>query len=151
MPVLVVGADTRVGAAVMDALADREGELRAFVTDPGVGLDLKKRGVKVATGDISDASHVGGAATSVFSAVLVQAAASDDRERSFAPTPQAVAEAWAEGLADTGVSRIIWLGSGDLARKAGLDRCAPEFAVVDDSDTETAAQEVAELDERVRL
>ena len=151
MPVIVVGADTTAGAAVLDALADRNGEIRAFVTDPGVGLDLKKRGVKVATGDISDASHVGGAATSVFSAVLIGEAATDERERSFAETPEEVASAWAEGLTDADVRRVIWLGPSDLAEAAGLKDCAPEFAIVNDSDPYTAAQEVAELDERASL
>lgn len=151
MPVLVVGADTDVGIAAVEALLDREGEVRAFVTDPGVGLDLKKKGVKVATGDISDASHVGGAATSVFSAVLVGSATSDGRERSFVPTPLGVARAWAEGLSDARVKRIIWVGPPALAEEAGLPECAPEFAVVETGDISLAARKVAELDERAKL
>ncbi|NNC41770.1 MAG: NmrA family NAD(P)-binding protein [Acidimicrobiia bacterium] len=151
MPVLVVGADTEMGKAAVDALLSRDGEVRAFVTDPGVALDLKKRGVKVATGDVSDASHVGGAATSVFSAVLVSAAATDDRERSFAATPLAVARAWAEGLSDARVKRIIWVGPSTLAEEAGLSACAPEFAVVEANDVSMAATMVAEFDERAEL
>lgn len=151
MPVLVVGADTDVGMATVGALLARDGELRAFVTDPGVGLLLKEKGVKVATGDISDASHVGGAATAVFSAVLVGLAASDDRERSFAARPVDVARAWAEGLSDAHVKRIIWIGSPSLAEEAGLAECAPEFAIVEVEDIHIAAKQVAELDERAQL
>ncbi len=151
MPVLVVGADTEMGKAAVEALLSRAGEVRAFVTDPGVALELKKRGVKVATGDVSDASHVGGAATSVFSAVLVSAAATDDRERSFATSPLAVARAWAEGLADARVRRIIWVGPSLLADEAGLSTSAPEFAVVEANDVSTAAHMVAEFDERAEL
>ena len=53
MPVIVIGADTILGDALIDALLTREGEVRAFVTDPDRGLALKGRGVKVATGDVS--------------------------------------------------------------------------------------------------
>jgi hypothetical protein len=37
----------------------------------------------------------------------VVAAAADDRERSFAGDPQAVLDAWGEGLIDAGVARVI--------------------------------------------
>ena len=42
---------------------------------PGVGVALRGRGVKVATGDVSDGSHVGSAALGTFSAVVVPEAA----------------------------------------------------------------------------
>ncbi len=151
MPVLVVGADTVPGEAVIRALGGRHGEIRAFVTDPGAGLELKKQGIKVATGDVSDASHVSGAATSVFSAVLVSHATGDARERSFADSPVEVARAWAEALRDAGVRRIIWLGPRSLAVAAGLDSCAPEFAAVETDNPDAAAREAAELDERASL
>ena len=151
MPVLVVGADTSTGAAIMEALAGRDGEIRAFVSNATVGAELKESGAKVATGDVSDASHGGGAATSVFSAVLVAAAASDERERSFAHSPLEVARAWAEGLADAGVRRIIWVGDRELADAAELAACAPEYAVVESADALDAAKQVAELDERLSI
>lgn len=109
MPVIVVGADTRIGRAAIDALLPAAGELRAFVTSEDEAGALKQRGVKVAIGDISDGSHVGGAALNAFCAVLSSEAAVDDRERSFADTPDAVVEAWIEGLADAGVTRVIWV------------------------------------------
>ena len=81
MPVIVIGADTPGGEEIVSRLLAREGQVRAFVTDRLVAERLKPLGVKVATGDVSDDSHVGAAATRCFSAVLLTAAASDDRER----------------------------------------------------------------------
>ena len=66
MPVIVIGADTPTGHAVVDALLPRRGEVRAFVSDPTEAAALKERGVKVAVGDVSDGSHIGGAATQGF-------------------------------------------------------------------------------------
>ncbi len=149
MPVIVVGADTTIGTAAVDELAGRVGELRAFVTDPDHGESLKARGVKVAIGDVSDGSHVGGAALRAFCAVLIGEAAGDARERSFAGTPQAVVAAWADGLRDAGVQRIIWVG--DSSMPAALDLLAGAagevFAVAtDDTNPEDAATEIARLE-----
>lgn len=110
MPVLVLGADTSLGAALMETLTERDGEIRAFVSDATVGLALKQRGVKVAMGDVSDASHVGAAAIGCFSIVALTEATHDARERAFASTPDAVSEAWLEAIADAGVQRVIWVG-----------------------------------------
>lgn len=110
MPIIVIGADTGPGSKVVDALLTRDGEVRAFVSDPAVAAELKQLGVKAAIGDVSDGSHVGGAALNCFSAVLVPDAAADQRERAFADSPEAVIAAWAEGLAEAGVSRAIWIG-----------------------------------------
>lgn len=103
----------------MDALLPRPGEVRAFVSSPQAAADLRARGVKVALGDISDGSHVGGAAVGAFCAILIGEAATDDRERSFAADREAVVAAWVEGLNDTAVQRVILVeetaGSGILA------------------------------------
>lgn len=107
MPVIVVGADTPLGAATMDALLPRDAEVRAFVTSPSIASELRKRGVKVALGDVSDGSHVGGASLNAYCAVLIEDAATDERERSFATTPETVLEAWVEGLNDAKVNRAI--------------------------------------------
>jgi nucleoside-diphosphate-sugar epimerase len=149
MPVIVVGADTNLGSAVIDALLPQRGELRAFVTDPEIGRELHARGVKVAIGDVSDGSHVGGAALHTFCAVLVPTAANDDRERSFADSPEAVIAAWADGLRDGGVRRAIWLDDGTIPDGADLVRpAAPEFATVAAAGrpVEEIAAEVARLD-----
>jgi putative NADH-flavin reductase len=110
MPVIVVGADTPLGEIIMDALLPRQGEVRAFVSSPAAAASLKQRGVKVALGDVSDGSHVGGAALNAFCAVLVETAAVDDRERSFATDAAGVLAAWVEGLNDAKVVRTIFVG-----------------------------------------
>jgi uncharacterized protein YbjT (DUF2867 family) len=84
MPVIVVGADTSQGRAVVEGLLEPGREVRAFVSDPDAGAELRELGVKVALGDVSDDSHVQGACTNCFTAVLVTEAARDGRERSFA-------------------------------------------------------------------
>lgn len=147
MPVIVVGADTEVGRAVVTALLNREGEVRAFVSQPSVGAELKTLGVKVAIGDVSDASHVGPAALNAFSAVLIAEAASDERERSFAKEPGAVIGTWVEGLADAGVRRVIWVGSDPAPEN--LTTVAPEFFAVETRERESAdvGREVAKLDD----
>jgi uncharacterized protein YbjT (DUF2867 family) len=109
MPVIVVGADTDYGTAVAEALSTRAGEVRAFVTDPASAKPLRVLGIKVAIGDVSDASHLAGAAYGAYSAVLIAEAGLDDRERSFASSHEALLSAWADGLREAGVSRIIWV------------------------------------------
>ncbi len=152
MPVLVIGADTVLGEAVIDALVGRPGEVRAFVTDAGIGERLRGRGVKVAVGDVSDASHVGGAGLNSFSAVLVAVAAVDERERSFAPDPAAVAAAWADGLRDAGVTRAIWL-EHPAASPEAVAAAVTEFVSVATAgrDPVEVASDVARYDEAASL
>lgn len=113
MPVIVIGADTPVGRVLVLALADTDQEVRAFVTDPAERDRLRPLGVKVAVGDVSDSSHVEGACTNAFTAVLVAAASTDERERSFARTPEAVLRGWAEAVAAADVRRVIWVDDSE--------------------------------------
>lgn len=141
MPVIVVGADTALGEAAVAALAPNASELRVFVSDASAIDGLKAQGAKVAVGDVSDGSHIGGAALNAFCAVLIATAASDDRERSFASTPRAVIQAWAEGLRDAGVRRAIWVDDGSVSDAVDiLAGAAAEFAAV-----EAAARPPAEI------
>lgn len=112
MPVIVVGADTASGKAILDRLDSSDRELRAFVTDVDAGLQLKARGFKVAIGDVSDDSHVEAASYGAFTAVLVAEAAHDDRERSFAIDSAAVLDGWATAVDAAGVKRVIWVTDG---------------------------------------
>jgi nucleoside-diphosphate-sugar epimerase len=152
MPVIVIGADTEIGLASIDGLLARQGEVRAFVTDSTVGTSLKRRGVKVALGDVSDPSHVEAAALHCFSAVFVGAAAHDDRERSFASTPKDVIDGWASAVDAAQVRRRIWVID---SATAGLVPEAPgvEQAVVTSEDRPVAdvAADVVALDDAVRL
>ncbi len=147
MPVIVVGADTPAGEAVIGALLAPGREVRAFVSDPGAALRLKKAGVKVALGDVSDASHLAGAALNCFSVVFIEAAATDGRDRAFAADRAAVFEAWAEAASDASVRRVIWVSS--VEPPAGA---APESARVDPGlALDELARRVAELDDAVEL
>lgn len=113
MPVMVVGADTEPGRRIIHRFLDNEREVRAFVTDPGVADDLRRKGAKVALGDVSDDSHLSGACLNCFSVVLVGDAATDGRERSFASRPDAVLAAWAKAVESAAVTRVIWVGDID--------------------------------------
>lgn len=113
MPVIVVGADTSQGRAVVKRLVEPGREVRAFVSDPDAGAELRELGVKVALGDVSDDSHVQGACMNCFTAVLITEAALDKRERSFATNERQVLEGWAAAAAASGVTRVIWVHDGE--------------------------------------
>lgn len=148
MPVLVVGADTPVGAAIVAHLAGRAGEIRAFVTDPIAGDSMRSEGLKVAVGDLSDASHIEGAARGAFAAVLVVAAAQDGRTTSFA-APADIPGRWVGAAAAAGVRRIIVVGDAVVARPEQV----PEWAIVPIADRSPAeiAEFVAALDDAERI
>lgn len=143
MPVIVVGADTDIGEAIVRGLIEREGEVRAFVTDPAIAARLRDLGVKVALGDVSDGSHVSAACTNAFSAVLVAEAAADDRERSFGCRPETVLTGWADAIRESGVQRTIWVLKGEPPPAT-----TPEHAVVDAlGDTQAIVTKVVALDD----
>ena len=152
MPVIVVGADTPLGEAVMDEFLPRASEVRAFVSSPQAAALLKERGVKVALGDVSDGSHVGGAALNAFCAVLIQQAATDDRERSFADDPAAVLAAWAEGVNDAAVKRtiVVWDGPPPEVLSSIRSQTVVVVGATGGSDDEIA-DEVARLEDLAEL
>jgi putative NADH-flavin reductase len=129
MPMIVVGADTMAGESILAQARPAEREVRVFVTDESKAQHLKSLGYKVATGDVSDESHVEGAALRCFSAVLVSEAADDDRERSFADTSQEVLKGWARAVANAGVRRVIWVTDGEIPETE-----VPEVATVKPDD-----------------
>lgn len=145
MPLIVVGADTDAGEAILSRFDGPDREIRAFVTDEVTGLRLKDRGFKVATGDVSDESHVEAASLRCFSAVLIASAARDDRERSFASTPEEVLAGWARAVSSSGVNRVIWV-TDEPPPETKVD----EVAVVDPSDSNLASA-VLDLDEAASL
>lgn len=141
MPVIVVGADTDVGETILEALHQPGREIRVFVSDPGRVDDYRSQGYKVALGDVSDDSHVEGASTRCFSAVLIGEAARDERERSFAETETAVLQGWANAVQNSDVRRVIWVG---VTEPPQTD--TPETALVDDGDDQVGPK-VAALDD----
>jgi uncharacterized protein YbjT (DUF2867 family) len=143
MPVIVIGADSPLGASIVDTLRGRPGERRAFVGSRETGEPLRAAGFKVAVGDISDSSHVEGAAHGSFTAVLIAEAATDGRELAFADNPDAVIEGWLAAVGAAGVTRVILVGP---------ERPGPpgvQWAVVDPNGRSPAevATEVAMLDD----
>lgn len=141
MPLIVVGADTGHGEAILRRLEGLEREVRAFVTDEAKGLELRDRGFKVATGDVSDESHVEAASLRCFSAVLIAEAASDSRETAFASSAEAVLSGWARAVSSSRVNRVIWV-TDEEPPVANVT----EMAVVDPSDPEVVTK-VVELDD----
>lgn len=113
MPVIVIGADTEPGEAVLQGLAEPNREIRVFVSDEQAGVRMKSNGFKVAIGDVSDESHIEAAATRCFTAILIGAAATDDRERAFLDEPPEIMKAWARASLASGVTRVIWITNHD--------------------------------------
>lgn len=142
---IVVGADTEAGESILAQTSPTEREVRVFVTDEFKAQHLKRLGYKVATGDVSDESHVEGAALRCFSAVLVTEAADDDRERSFADTSEEVLRGWARAVATAGVRRVIWVTDG-----ATPEAEVPEVATVKPDDPALPNRVIA-LDEAASL
>jgi hypothetical protein len=139
MPVLVIGADTEWGREIVPALRSTAAELRIFGSDPEVVAPYRDF-AKVAVGDISDGTHVGGAATGAFCAVVIVSAAHDDRDRYFATDPPALFAQWADGLADAGVSRIIVVGEPDeVPDPDPLRTASPDYHLVTTADRDPAA------------
>jgi putative NADH-flavin reductase len=141
MPLIVVGADTRAGETILEVMDPGEREIRVFVTDEAKGLDLRGRGFKVATGDVSDEGHVEAAAMRCFSAVLLAEASTDDRERSFAHSPEEILQGWSNAVANSEVTRVIWVieGAHPVTR-------AREVVAVDPGEPDLAGT-VARLDD----
>jgi len=148
MPVIVIGADTPLGGSIIESLLSRDGEVRAFVTDQKSAERLKSQRVKVALGDVSDFGHVGAAATRCFTAVVLQAAATDERERAFATDAQAVMSGWIDAIGEANVRRLIWVGA-DAPESVAI----AEYATIDPTNGDPAAiaAEVAALDELASL
>lgn len=139
MPLIVVGADTEAGEAILRRIGDRpEREVRVFVSDEATALDLRNRGFKVALGDLSDSGHIEAAATRCFSAVLIAEAAIDGREVSFARDSDEVLRGWAEAVGRSKVSRVIWVGG-----EPQPDTSVPEVVSVDPRHPDLAERVVA--------
>lgn len=139
MPVIIVGADTDTGQVVVPALQPASGEIRVFVSDPAVGEGFRPY-AKVAVGDLSDGSHVGGAAIGAFCAIVIARAATDDRERHFAGTPALVFAQWADGFKDAGIGRVIVVGTpAEIPQPDPLAAIGAEYLVVDADDRSVVA------------
>jgi hypothetical protein len=83
---------------------------------------------------------------------MIAEAGLDDRERSFAASYEVLLAAWAEGLRDAGVSRVIWVAPAEQLPEAIASSGIPG-AVVDsrDRNPRAAAAEAARLDDLADL
>ncbi len=139
MPVLVIGADTDLGHAIVPALQPASGEIRLFASDADAVAGYRSF-AKVAIGDISDGTHVGGAAIGAFCAIVIAAAAHDERERYFARDTAELFGQWADGLADANIGRVIVVGSPEeLPDTPRLDQIGAEYVFVSTVGRETDA------------
>jgi putative NADH-flavin reductase len=151
VPVIIIGADTPLGPVVLDALAGRGGEVRAFIGTVEMLDELRARGVKTALGDVSDGTHIAGAALHAFAAVLLADAATDERERSFAATPEDVYDQWADGLSDAGVTRAIWVADRPIPEAIAAAVAEHASVVTGERDLADIAADVARFDETAEL
>lgn len=150
MPVIVVGADTPLGEAIVAALLSRGGEIRAFAADPVRATTLRGRGAKVAVGDVSDGSHLTAAAHNAFTAVLVAEAILDGRELAFAADAGDALKTWTRAVGEAGVQRAIWVGELSPSVIAGS---APEVVIVrrEGRPDHAVARAVADLNDAAKL
>jgi uncharacterized protein YbjT (DUF2867 family) len=145
VPLLVVGADHPIGAAVVRLTAAPDREVRAFVSDPEQAFQLKSMGAKVAIGDLSDEGHIGAAATRCFSVAFVIPALDDGRELAFADRPNSLI-GWARAAEQASVTRVIWIGGG-----APESRVPESAHVSDEGEPDLIASRVAEIDDLAKL
>lgn len=133
MPVIVIGADTPLGHQVVRTLEPASGEIRIFASDADAVGEYRSF-AKVAVGDISDGTHVGGAAIGAFCAIVIAATAHDERERFFAATTDELYRQWADGLADAGISRVIVVGApAEIPDPVHLDSIGAEYVLISTS------------------
>jgi uncharacterized protein YbjT (DUF2867 family) len=153
MPMLVVGADTSVGDAIVERALTRDGQVRAFVSDDAAGARLRARSVKVALGDVSDSSHVGSAALGCFSVALVAEAALDGRDMAFASDPDAVIASWIRAVVESEVTRVVLVAPGPHPTTQADLAAAPESAVVDTTglEPEEVAERVLAIDDAAAI
>jgi uncharacterized protein YbjT (DUF2867 family) len=113
MPVLVTGAESRLGAGVLDLLRSTGGELRAYV-DATVATDedtarLRAAGCKVALGELDDEGHLEAALEQVHTVAHCWTGPLYD------PGQQVeVAAVLGSALLGAGARRLIWVR--ELAR-----------------------------------
>jgi len=144
---MVVGADTPVGEVIIEELIDPDREVRAFVSDPSAGVRLKEAGVKVALGDVSDASHLSAACLRCHTVVLVCDAGSDGREISFAADVGELFTQWTQAVSEARAKRVIWVANHPVPEAQ-----VPEQATVDsDLSPGEIANQVAALDDAAAL
>jgi len=113
MPVVVTGADTPIGALVIDALCGQGLDLRATVDDRSLVADLVARGVKTAVSDLIDTERFGAVLEDAHTVIHLRGSGAtevlDGIDDVLAAAP------------DSGVERIVTI-AGIGSRHDALDR-----------------------------
>jgi uncharacterized protein YbjT (DUF2867 family) len=109
MPVLVTGAESWLGAAVIEQLRATGGELRAYL-DATVATDddaarLRAEGCKVALGELDDEGHLEAACEQVHTVAHCWTGPLHDPDEQVE-----VAATLGSALLGAGVRRLIWVG-----------------------------------------
>ncbi len=110
MRILVAGATGYIGGRLVPRLLDAGHEVRCIARTPA-NLDLQpwRRQVEVAGGDVLDAASVKEAATSCDVAYYLVHSLASGKE--FEKRDRAAATNFSEAVADSGASRIVYLGT----------------------------------------
>ena len=116
MPVMVTGAESRLGAGVVEQLRSTGGELRAYL-DATVATDddaarLRAEGCKVAVGELDDEGHLEAAFEQVHTVAHCWTGPLHDPDAQVE-----VAATLGSALLGAGVRRLIWVG--ELAHDVG--------------------------------
>jgi uncharacterized protein YbjT (DUF2867 family) len=109
MPVLVTGAESRLGAGVIEQLRATGGELRAYL-DATVATDddaarLRAEGCKVAVGELDDEGHLEAACEQVHTVAHCWTGPLHDPDEQVE-----VAATLGSAVLGAGVRRLIWVG-----------------------------------------
>lgn len=139
MPVVVTGADTRIGALVVRRLSGQGLDLRATVDSREAVRPLVEAGVKTAVSDLVDTERLGGVVEGAHTVIHLRGR---DARAILAGIPDVLA-----ALPDSGVERVVTLcGFGSeqhpslrALRESGLDvvvlRVGVVLAPLDDPET----------------
>ena len=121
VPVVVTGADTPVGALVLDRLAGRGLDLRATVDDREAVRPLVDRGVRTAVSDLVDTERFGAVVEGAHTVIHLRGG---NATAMLDGIPDVLA-----ALPESGVERVVTL--------AGLGADHPSLALLDEAEVTT--------------
>jgi len=102
VPVVVTGADSVLGTAVVTALLAEYVEVRATVTDRSAVRALVDRGVRTAVSDLLDAERLGAICEGAHTVIHL-----------YGPHPVETLDLVLDAVPDTGVRRVVTVGPPD--------------------------------------
>lgn len=106
--IVVFGAGGKAGSRVLAEAVERGHEVTAVVRDPAKHASLERAGVRLAAGDVTEATSVAVAAAGHDAAISTVFRADADPGEFYT----AAAKALVAGLAEAGVERLVTVGVG---------------------------------------